>query len=57
MYGRSAPWTPEQARHEEMTYLLASANYQRGGAKGKRPPEPKSPRPSQWVRIDLPDDL
>lgn len=57
MFGKATPWTPEQGRHEHLKYLLEQANWQRAGGKGAKPKEPKSPRPSQWVRIDLPDDL
>lgn len=57
LYGRAAPWTPEQVRHEHLLYVLAQANWQRGGGKGERPKKPKSPSPPEWVRIDLPDDL
>lgn len=57
LFGDAAQWTPEQARHEHLTYLIAHGNWQRGGGKGEKPKKPKPPRLPQRIRIDLPDDI
>ena len=57
LFGDAARWTPEQSRHEQLSYLIAHGNWQRGGGKGEKPKKPKAPRPPELVRIDLPDDI